>query len=107
MKTIHFPAAKWADQGPYRWYVVAFVICALVLSAYAYVGVKDELAYLEDQRQEHIAAAQQAQKELSERQALQEACGGPNATVLELAQGGYACLDTNGRRTKTIPGRKS
>lgn len=104
MKTIHFPAEKWAEQGPYRWYVVAFVICALVLASYAYVGVKDELAELEAQRKEHISAAQQEHKELAHRKALQDICGGPEATVLDLAHGGYACLDKDGRRTKTIPG---
>jgi hypothetical protein len=104
---LHFPVEQWAEQGPYRWYVVAFVICVLVLTAWAYGMVKDELAYMQDQREEYAAAARQAQEELRKQAQRQEDCGGPNATVLELAQGGYACLDTNGRRTKTIPGRKS
>ena len=53
------------------------------------------------------SAAQQAQKELNKRISLQEACGGPEATVVDLAHGGHACLDKDGRRTKVIHGGKS
>lgn len=97
-----FPVERWTASEPYRWYVVAFVICVLVLLSWAYGMVKDELAYIQDQQAEYSAAAQQAEKERIRRQTLQDLCGGPEATVLDLAQGSYACLDTNGRRTKTI-----
>lgn len=103
----HSPLQQWADEAPYRWYAVATVICFLVLCAYGYGAVRDELDYMQGLQDEQIAAAQQAQQELNKRIALQEACGGPEATVVDLAHGGYACLDKDGRRTKTIPGRKS
>ena len=78
---------------------------AFLVISLAYVGPRiDEAQAQEDAATE---AQQQAQQELIKQQALQDQCGGPEATVVEKARGGYDCFDTNGRKTKTIQGAKS
>lgn len=98
----HSPLSAWADRSPaLRWTAVAVVLTGFVLLAYAAMGQYDEAQAVEDAR---LEAERDGHRQLLQQQALQAACGGPEATVMELAQGGYACLDTNGRKTKTIPG---
>lgn len=89
------------------WPAVTSILLVVILGVWGLVQVHDDLEYMLAMEEHRVASVEQAGKELAHRKALQEACGGPEATVMDLAHGGYACLDTNGRRTKTIPGRKS
>lgn len=86
------------------WPAVAAIVSVLVLGGYGLSVASEELGYLQAQEDDRIEAQRQASQELRKQQALQDQCGGPEATVLELAQGGYQCLDANGRRTKSLPG---
>lgn len=73
---------------------------AFLVISLAYVGPRiDEAQAMEDAFYE---AQQQERQALLKQQRLQDQCGGPEATVVERAHGGYYCLDTNGRKTKTV-----
>lgn len=100
----HFPLAKWAGINKVRWAAVYVILVVIVAGAYGLTQTPDffdELQAVEDAR---IAAEQQDQLEDLQRKALQDQCGGPEATAVENARGGYDCFDTNGKLTKTIPG---
>jgi hypothetical protein len=103
----HSPLQKWADKEPYRWYGVAFIFCLMVLFFHAFGLATDWLAEQQAVEDVRVQAIQQAERDLAKRQQLQDLCGGPEATVVDLAHGGYACLDKDGRRTKVIHGGKS
>lgn len=95
----HSPAAAWADKKAYRWPLVAFVVSALVLGAYGFMFVSDEIA----RNKEEKAVRAKAEQAALQRKALQEQCGGPEATVTPKASGGYECTNKRGKKT-TIPG---
>lgn len=95
----HTPLSDWADKSPWRWPVVG--ICLLVI----WMGsgaIADAAKEYDDLQRAHEEAQEREQRDVTQQNALQAACGGPEATVVDAAQGGYYCLDTNGRRTKTI-----
>lgn len=100
----HSPLQRWADKHPIRWVVV---LSAIVVLWIASGSIADKTKEYTDLYRASLDAQAQESQELAHRKALQDLCGGPEATVVDLEHGGYACLDTNGRRTKTIPGRKS
>lgn len=97
----HSPLADWANKSPaLRWTAVAIVLTGTVLLAYATVGKYDEAQDVEDAR---IAAERDGHLQFLKQQALQDQCGGPEATVKELALGGYECTNKRGKKTM-IPG---
>lgn len=98
----NFPLAQWADKEPGRWILLLIVVAVLWIGSFFFMQASDGLAEAKAMEEDLAQAQRQAQQELAKQKARQAACGGPEATVVELAQGGYACLDTNGRRTKTI-----
>ena len=100
----HSPLAKWAGSRQARWASISVILTVLVAGAYGLAktpDVLDEMQAVEDAR---IAAEQQDQLEDLQRKALQDQCGGPEATVIDKTTGGHDCYDANGRKTKTIPG---
>jgi cytochrome c-type biogenesis protein CcmH/NrfG len=92
------PAQEWADRAPYRWFIVSFAVCALVLCAYVLTMVLDDLEYMQAMEDQHAIAKEEQMKELILQRKRQERCGGEEATVIELVHGGFACLDKDGRR---------
>lgn len=97
MGLCHSPMQKWADQGPYRWYVVGFAICLLVLVSYAFVMVKDELAAMQAQEDARAEKDKRAEQEYLKHMRIQEKCGGPEAVVVYLENGGYKCFNKRGK----------
>lgn len=98
----HSPLSAWADKSPaLRWTAVTLVLTSSILLAYAAMGQYDEAVAVEEAR---LEAERDGHQQFLKQQALQDQCGGPEATVVELERGGYDCYDTNGRKTKTIPG---
>jgi len=92
------PAQEWADRAPYRWFIVGFAVCALVAAAYALVQVWDDLDEMQTMEDSHAIAKEEQMKELILQRKRQAACGGEESEVIELAHGGFACLDKHGRR---------
>lgn len=103
----HFPLSTWADRAEWRWPAVGIVLLVIVIGAYGLVQADEHLDELQAVEDARIEAQRQAGDQLRRQQLLQDQCGGPEATVVELANGGYDCLDANGRRTKRIQGGKS
>lgn len=103
MPVAHSPMATWADKKAYRWPAVAFVISLLVLGSHGLMLAWDEIA--EQQAVEEARAAAQRKDELNalQRRALQDQCGGTEATVTAKAGGGYECTNKRGKKF-TIPG---
>lgn len=98
------PLQHWADKHPIRWVVV---LSAVVVLWIASGSIADKTKEYTDVYRAGLDAQAQESQELAHRRALQELCGGPEATVVDLANGGYACLDKDGRRTKVIHRGKS
>lgn len=97
----HSPLADWADKKAYRWPAIGAVILVIWMGSGA---LADAAKKYDDLQRAYADAQEREQRDVAQQNALQAACGGPEATVVEAAHGGYYCLDTNGRRTKTIPG---
>lgn len=94
----HSPLSAWADENPSRWPAVAVVVSALVLGAYGFMFVSDEM---EKHRAVEEVRAKAEQAEL-QRKDLQDKCGGPEATVTATATG---CESINKRGKKTVISR--
>lgn len=98
----HSPLSTWADQATWRWPAITIALVVLLCGSWALTQANDEIAYMQAIEADRVQAEQQALQEQIRQQALQDQCGGPESTVVELSRGGYQCLDTNGRKTKTI-----
>lgn len=98
----YFPLDKWASKRAYRWPAVAIVLTCSVLLINSFMDKYDEAQDMEDAR---IAAEQQDRQAALFRKALQDKCGGPEATV-EQEGGGVYCRTKRGFKTR-IQGVKS
>lgn len=100
----HSPLAQWADKAPWRWSALGVIGVVALIGCYGLVGAMDTLEDLQAMEDEREEALRYEQVLIDQAQYLQKQCGGPEATVVEKARGGWDCYDTNGRKTKTIPG---
>lgn len=100
----HSPLAKWAGTNKARWAAVIAAVIALLLSAYLYVSARDTLVKLQSLDDDREEALRWEQVLIDQAQARQTQCGGPEATVEPNRKGGWDCFDTNGRKTKSLPG---
>lgn len=91
----HSPASAWADKQPYRWPLVAFIVSALVLGSYGFMFASDEIA----RNKEEKAVRAKAEQAALQRKALQDQCGGPEATVTARPDGGCKSINKRGKET--------
>lgn len=88
------------DLGKPRffWPMVITSVLILLLGCWGLAQFWDDLSYRQAMEDQHTVAKEQQMKELILQRKRQEACGGEEATVIELVHGGFACLDKDGRR---------
>lgn len=100
----HSPLSQWADKQPGRWILVLSLGVFSILMVYGAMSASDDMAEMQAVADDKAAAELQAKQELIQQQKRHMTCGGPEATVEELPDGGWKCKNTDGRTTKIIGG---
>lgn len=96
------PVTELTKHKAWRWLALAGLAFMFIRSCDPLLDAAKEY---DDLQRAYQGAQEREQREVKQQNALQEQCGGPEATVVEKVHGGWDCFDTNGRKVKTIPGR--